>query len=51
MVKVGSTQQGGVDTPKAIQIKLVSGHVVYIPTTLAVSEIAALLQALGNSHA
>lgn len=39
------------EAPKSIQIKLVSGHVVYIPVNLPTSEIAALINAIGNSHA
>lgn len=37
--------------PRAIQIKLVSGHVVYIPANLDVDVIGKLIQCLGNSHA
>mgnify|MGYP001607571666 CR=1 FL=1 len=40
-----------VEAPKSIQIKLVSGHVVYIPATLPTLEIAALINAIGNMHA
>jgi hypothetical protein len=39
------------ESPKSIQIKLVSGHVVYIPATLPALEIAALINAIGNSNA
>lgn len=37
--------------PRAIQIKLLSGHVVYIPTSLEVDVIGKLILALGNNHA
>tara|TARA_R110000868_G_C10524140_1_gene733355 strand:+ start:80 stop:421 length:342 start_codon:yes stop_codon:yes gene_type:complete len=39
------------EVPKSIQIKLVTGHVVYIPTHLPVNDIAALISALGSPYA
>lgn len=39
------------ESPKAIQIKLESGHVVYIPTNLPMDDIAALINAIGKMHA
>lgn len=38
-------------SPRAIQVKLVSGNVVYIPTTLSMTEIGALIRSLENGHA
>lgn len=40
-----------VDLPRAIQIKLSSGHHVYLPLSMKLDEIAVLLKALGESHA
>lgn len=37
--------------PRAIQVKLLSGHVVYIPTSLDIDVISKLILALGNHHA
>lgn len=34
-----------------LQIKLVTGHIVYVPTTMGTKEIAALIYALGNANA
>lgn len=39
------------DVPRSIQIKLLTGHVVYIPSNLDVSEIAKLINLLGAPHA
>lgn len=38
-------------SPRAIQVKLVSGHVVYIPTTLSMIEVGQLIRSLESSHA
>ena len=37
--------------PRAIQVKLLSGHVVYIPTSLDIDVISKLILALGSHHA
>jgi hypothetical protein len=37
--------------PKSIQIKLLNGHVVHIPLSIAIKEIGELLCAIGASHA
>ena len=50
-VKLATSQPNSHETPKSIQIKLVTGHVVYIPANLPVNDIAALINALGRSHA
>lgn len=50
-VKLATSKSTNHEVPKSIQIKLVTGHVVYIPVNLAVNDIAALISALGNSHA
>ncbi len=39
------------ETPKSIQIKLATGHVVYIPATLPINDIATLINLIGNIHA
>jgi hypothetical protein len=36
---------------RPIQVKLVTGHVVYIPTTMDTKEIATLILLLGKDHA
>jgi len=50
-VKVIANKNMATNPPQSIQIKLASGHVVYLPTTLGIQEIAALLNALGEAHA
>ncbi len=37
--------------PRAIQVKLLSGHVVYIPASMDIDVIGKLIVLLGNSHA
>lgn len=37
--------------PRAIQVKLLSGHVVYIPVTMNVNDIGKLIQLMGEAHA
>ena len=37
--------------PRAIQVKLLSGHVVYIPVTMNVNDIGRLIQLMGEAHA
>jgi hypothetical protein len=39
------------EIPRAIQIKLLNGHVAYIPLSIGTNEIAKLLQLLGNADA
>lgn len=50
-VKLATSKPTSHEAPKSIQIKLVTGHVVYIPANLPVNDIAALISALGSSHA
>jgi len=50
-VKIAASTQLSADAPRAIQIKLLSGHIVYIPTTMGIKEIATLIQALGYANA
>ncbi len=38
-------------SPRSIQVKLVSGHVVYIPATLSMVDIGQLIRSLENGHA
>lgn len=39
------------DAPRSIQIKLLTGHVVYIPSNLDMGDIAKLINLLGVPHA
>lgn len=50
-MKVTANHTATPDTPRSIQIKLLSGHVVYIPSNLDINEIARLIHLLGVSHA
>jgi len=50
-VKVAAHQAASSEVPRSIQVKLVTGHVVYIPTNLEMREIAALIHLLGVPHA
>lgn len=50
-VKLAAKSTANHEAPKSIQIKLVTGHVVYIPANLPVNDIVALISALGSSHA
>lgn len=50
-VSISPTKSVNTEAPKSIQIKLMSGHVVYIPANLPVTEIAALINAIGTIHA
>lgn len=50
-VKIASNKTISTDAPRSIQIKLTSGHIVYIPTTLGVEEIASIINAIGVPHA
>lgn len=38
-------------SPRAIQVKLVSGTVIYIPATLSMSDIGQLIRSLESAHA
>ena len=46
-----NTKLGMLEPPKSIQIKLLSGYIVYIPMNIDVKEIAALIHELGMPHA
>ena len=50
-VKMAVNHVAAVDAPRSIQIKLLTGHVVYIPANLDVNEIAKLINLLGAPHA
>lgn len=50
-VKMAVNHVTPVDAPRSIQIKLLTGHVVYIPTNLDVNAIAKLINLLGAPHA
>ncbi len=50
-VKVTSTQSTISDVPRIIQIKLLSGHHIYLPDTMKIENITALIQALSVQHA
>ena len=50
-VKMAVNHTVTTDAPRSIQIKLLTGHVVYIPTNLDVNEIAKLINLLGVPHA
>ena len=50
-VKMAVNHTAATDAPRSIQIKLLTGHVVYIPTNLDVNEIAKLINLLGAPHA
>lgn len=38
-------------SPRSIQVKLVSGNVVYIPATLSMTDIGQLIRSLESAHA
>jgi hypothetical protein len=40
-----------VNEPKLIQLKLLAGHIIYVPVELGINEIAKLIQLLGLTHA
>lgn len=50
-VKTTTNQAVPTEAPRSIQIRLLTGHVVYIPANLAVSDIAELIHLLGVPHA
>lgn len=50
-VKLAISKPINHESLKSIQIKLLTGHVVYIPANLPVNDIAVLINALGSSHA
>ncbi len=39
------------EAPRAIQIKLISGHQVYLPMTMKLDDMVSLLRAIGAQHA
>ena len=49
-VKVALDPINAVHTPQSIQIKLLTGHVVYIPTTLDINDVVKLIGLLGVPH-
>jgi hypothetical protein len=50
-VKVISSSLSNSETPRPIQVKLVTGHVVYIPATMDTKDIATLIHLLGKDNA
>src|SRR5579864_8938846 len=50
-VKINPTQSVNTIPPQNIQIKLVTGHIVYLPTTMDMKQIAELIGRLSTSHA
>ena len=50
-VKMAVNHVTPVDAPRSIQIKMLTGHVVYIPINMDVNEIAKLIHLLGAPHA
>lgn len=50
-VKMAANHAVTTDVPRSIQIKLLTGHVVYIPANLDINEIAKLINLLGVPHA
>lgn len=50
-VKVTANHVTTSDAPRSIQIKLLTGHVVYIPVNLDMNDIAKLINLLGVPHA
>lgn len=50
-VKVAATQSTTSDASRIIQIKLLSGHHIYLPDTMKIENITAIIQALSVQHA
>jgi hypothetical protein len=50
-VKMAVNHATSADTPRSIQVKLLTGYIVYIPTNLDISDIAKLINLLGVPHA
>lgn len=50
-VKVTTVNQANAEAPRAIQIRLLTGHVVFIPTTMDPKAIATLIHLLGKADA
>lgn len=50
-VQVSAKQTLPSESPKAIQIKLTSGHVIYLPTQLDINLITTIIQRLGGRDA
>ncbi|MFZ3067416.1 MAG: hypothetical protein WA253_04635 [Gammaproteobacteria bacterium] len=50
-IKVAPDPINAVSIPQSIQIKLLTGHVVYIPTTLDINDVVKLIGLLGVPHA
>ena len=50
-VKITNTNPVITEPPRSIQIKLLSGYIVYIPMNIDVKEIALLIHKLGMPHA
>lgn len=50
-LNISKNSLSSMESPKSIQIKLLSGHVVHIPINLDIKDIAALLCAIGACHA
>jgi hypothetical protein len=50
-IKIDATQSVQIIPPQTIQIKLVTGHIVCLPTTMDTKRIAELINYLSTSHA
>lgn len=50
-VKVTTNSAAAVTAPQAIQIKLLTGHIVYIPANMDMNEVGRLIHSLGVPHA
>lgn len=50
-VKISASNNENINTPQSIQIKLVAGHVVYLPVSLDINKIVTLIDALRGGNA
>ena len=50
-MKIAPVKTEKIESPLSIQIKLLSGNVIYIPANLELTKLVALIQCLSVSHA
>ena len=50
-IKLVTTESHAQEAPRAIQIKLLSGHSVYLPSTMDINDISKIIHYLGEPHA
>ncbi|MHB1220436.1 MAG: IS66 family insertion sequence element accessory protein TnpA [Gammaproteobacteria bacterium] len=50
-IKIASNPVLAGDAKQSIQIKLLTGHIVYVPTNVDINDIARLISLLGVPHA